>query len=264
MHKKFLLILLTSLCFLYSSFVTADDNVLLTASEKEYLNNHPIIKLCVDPDWLPYEKINEQGEYVGLVAEYLALISKRLNIAFDVLLTKSWDDSQKLYQKGTCDVVSALNKTDKRSEFLSFTQPYIKSPAVLVLHENNNSDKTLADLNGKTLGMVKGYVYESKLREQYPDIIIKYFSNMEEALINVSDKNIDATLGPLFLLFALTQELNLNNVKVMGDSEYQDELRMGINKDNAVLTSILSKAVMSLSDQDNADIRKNWAKKRQN
>ena len=160
-------------------------------------------------------------------------------------------------------MVSALNKTSKREEFLNFTQPYIKSPAVLVLHENNSSDSKLADLNGKTLGMVKGYVYESKLREQYPDINIKYFPNMEEALINVSDKNIDATLGPLFLLFALTQELNLNNVKVMGDSEYQDELRIGIKKENTVLASIFSKAVMSLSDQDNAEIRKNWSKKRQ-
>jgi ABC-type amino acid transport substrate-binding protein len=99
--------------------------------EKDYLNNHPIIKLCVDPDWLPYEKLDEQGEYSGLVAEYLGLISQRLNIAFDVLASRSWKETQQLYQKGTCDVVSALNKTVEREQYLNFTRPYINSPAVL-------------------------------------------------------------------------------------------------------------------------------------
>jgi ABC-type amino acid transport substrate-binding protein len=132
------------------------------------------------------------------------------------------------------------------------------------LHEKNVSDTQLSDLNGKTLGMVKGYIYDSKLRKQYPDINIKYYPNMNEALISVSNKKIDATMGPLFLLFALTKELNLNNLKIMGDSEYQDELRIGIQKDNQVLTSILSKAVLSLTDKDNAQIRKRWAEKRKN
>jgi len=34
--------------------------------------------------------------------------------------------------------------------------------------------------------MVKGYVYESKLHKQYPDIKIIYSSNMDKALSMVS------------------------------------------------------------------------------
>ena len=218
--------------------------------------------LCVDPDWLPYEKINESGQHVGLVAEYMMILQDRLNVSFNILKTKTWEETQKAYKNGSCDIVSALNKTPEREEFLAFTEPYIKSPAVLAINANNKSDKKLADLNGKILGMVKGYVYDSKLRKQYPDINIKYFMNMEDAILSVSNGKIDATLGPLFLLFALTQEMNLNNVKIMGDSEFQDELRIGIKKEDAVLASIFAKAVAGFSSKDNAEIRKAWAKKR--
>ena len=252
------------LCLLafWGTSAIADENIALTPEERAYLQEHPVLTLCVDPDWQPYEKINQAGQYVGLVAEYISLLQNRLNISFNVLKTKSWEETQRAYQNGSCDVVSALNKTPQRQQFLTFTKPYITSPAVLAVNSNNKTTTQLAELNGKVLGMVKGYVYDSRLREQYPDIKISYFMNMEDALQSVSDKKIDATLGPLFLLFALTQEMNLNNVKIIGESEYQDELRLGTKKGEVVLASIFSKAVASITHKDSAEIRKTWSQKR--
>lgn len=85
---------------------------------------------------------------------------------------------------------------------------------------------------------------------------------MDEALKQVSKGKVDATLGPLFLVFHLTQALGLDNVKVMGNSEYQDELRIGIKKDEAMLAGIFNKAVASLTAEDHRLMRKTWAKKR--
>ena len=263
MTIKLRLRLLLCLLGFWGASAIAGEKIALTPQEKTYLQEHPVLTLCVDPDWLPYEKINEAGQHVGLVAEYLSVMQNRLNISFNVLKTKSWEETQRAYQNGSCDVVSALNKTPQRQQFLTFTKPYITSPAVLAVNSNNKTATRLADLKGKSLGMVKGYVYDSKLRQQYPDIKIKYFMNMEDALKSVSAGEIDATLGPLFLLFALTQEMNLNSVKIIGDSEYQDELRIGIKISDTVLAGIFSKAVSSITHEDNAEIRKSWAQKRQ-
>lgn len=243
-------------------FYASAEPLTLNASEQTYLLNHPVINMCVDPDWLPYEKLNSQGQHIGLVAEYMDLLQSRLNVTFKVKKTNSWDETQKLYQKGTCDIVSALNKTVEREQYLVFTQPYIKSPAVLVLNEKNVQDSQLDDLKGKNLAMVKGYVYDAKLRQQYPEINIVYQPNMDSALKKVASGEVDATLGPLFLSFALTQELGLDNLKIMGDAEYQDELCIGIKKDNTILAAIFNKAVESLTSEDNAMIRKTWASKR--
>jgi len=246
---------------LLGCYVSANE-LTLNADEQAYLQSHPVITMCVDPDWLPYEKLDSQGQHIGLVAEYMALLQSRLNVTFKVIKTKSWDESQKLYQKGSCDIVSALNKTAEREQYLTFTPVYIKSPAVLVLNEKNIQDSQLVDLKGKKLAMVKGYVYDSRLREQYPEINVVYEENMATALKKVSSGKFDATLGPLFLIFALTQELGLDNLKVMGDAEYQDELRIGIKKGNTILSSILGMAVATITPEDNANIRKIWAEKR--
>lgn len=253
-----------SILFGFLVFHAIADELNLSASEQAYLQQHQTLIMCVDPDWLPYEKLDTQGKHIGLVAEYMAIFQARLNVAFKAMQTKSWNDTQALYQQGKCDFVSALNKTAEREQYLAFTQPYIKSPAVLVLNEKNTHDTHLADLKGKKLAMVKGYVYDSKLRQQYPEINIVYLENMDAALQKVSSGEIDATLGPLFLTFALTQELGLDNLKIMGDAEYQDELRIGIKKDNAILAGIFDKAVSSLSSEDNAKVRKAWAEKRKN
>jgi len=106
---------------------------------------------------------------------------------------------------------------------------------------------------------VKGYVYESKLREDYPNIEIVYVSDMEVALQDVSAGKITATLGPLFMTFAVIQELNLDNLTIVGNTEYQDELRIGINKDNKVLTGIMDKTVASLTAEDHSYVRRIWA-----
>ena len=244
------------------AFYASASELTLNPAEQSYLQEHSEISMCVDPDWLPYEKLNAQGEHIGLVAKYMALFQSRLMITFKTIKTSSWDETQKLYQSGACDIVSALNKTPQREQYLNFTQTYIESPAVLLLNEKNQQDHSLADLSGKTLAMVKGYVYETKLREQYPEIKIVYMPNMDEALKKVSSGEVTATLGPLFLAFALTQEQGLDNLVMVGNTEYKDELRIGIKKDNKILAGMLDKAVLSLTSADHAAIKKSWSGER--
>jgi len=219
------------------------------------------VTMCVDPDWLPYERLDAEGNHIGLVAEYIAVLKNKIGITIHVVKTKSWQESQQYYRENKCDIVSALNATKERARYLAFTEPYLSSPAVLVLNENNQSDTFLSDLNGKTLGMVPGYVYESKLRADYPAIKIVHVANMEIAFQQVSSGKVTATLAPLFLTFALTQKTPLDNLKIMGQTEYTDELRIGIQKDNLPLAILLDKAVSSLTSEDHRNVRKSWAAK---
>jgi ABC-type amino acid transport substrate-binding protein len=222
------------------------------------------VTMCVDPDWLPYESLDAEGNHIGLVAEYIAVLKKKIGITIQVVKTKNWQESQQYYRENKCDIVSALNATKERARYLAFTEPYLSSPAVLVLNENNQSDALLSDLSGKTLGMVPGYVYESKLRADYPDIKIVHVANMETALQQVSSGEVTATLAPLFLTFALTQKMALDNLKIMGQTAYKDELRVGIQKDNLPLAILLDKAVSSLTSEDHRNVRKAWAAKAMN
>ena len=60
------------LFFLQTSFLFSND-IKLTKIEKDYLKNKKVINLCVDPDWMPYEMI-ENGKHVGMTADYIKLL----------------------------------------------------------------------------------------------------------------------------------------------------------------------------------------------
>ena len=230
--------------------------IILTPDEQQYLDNKPKLSLCVDPDWLPYEQLDKRGNYTGLVARYMQLFQSKLVVLINPKMTSSWDETQKQYETGQCDLISALNKTPQRNQYMDFTQTYIQSPAVLVLPENNKQDTQLADMSGKELAMVKGYVYESKLQKEYPNIKIIHSTNMNEAITMVSEGQADATIGPMYLIFFATMKLNISNLKMLGNTEYQDELHIGVRKGDTILLGIMNKAINSLTPDEHSKIRR--------
>ena len=43
--------------------------------------------MCVDPDWMPFEII-ENGKHLGMSADYMDLISSKINIPIILIPTK--------------------------------------------------------------------------------------------------------------------------------------------------------------------------------
>ena len=53
-------------------------NIALSQQELAWLETNPMIRLAVDPGWMPLERINVQsGRHEGIIAEYLQLFSER-------------------------------------------------------------------------------------------------------------------------------------------------------------------------------------------
>ncbi|MBC8211350.1 MAG: transporter substrate-binding domain-containing protein [Gammaproteobacteria bacterium] len=62
----------------------------LDDDERQWLSEHPTIRLAVDIDWSPFEYIDKDKNYVGMAAEYIALMSHKLGIQFEVEKSKPW------------------------------------------------------------------------------------------------------------------------------------------------------------------------------
>jgi ABC-type amino acid transport substrate-binding protein len=230
----------------------------LSGDDHAYLKAHPDLRLCVDPDWPPYEWLEQSDRHRGLVAAYMELFQERLGVSFRPVPVATWTETQRLYSKGECDIVSALNENDARAEYLNFTPPFLSSPAILVVRDGNRDVQSLADLAGRKLGMVPGYIYESKLRADHPDIELVEVTTMREGLNQVASEELDATLGPLFLVAYSINRLGLDNLTILGSTEYRDELRVGVRKGDAQLHSILTKLVSDLTPEDHARMRRIW------
>ena len=65
---------------------------ILSAVEKKWLDDHPVIRASFDPKWPPIEWVDENGNYNGLTKDYTDLIQKELGIKLDIIHSKNWED----------------------------------------------------------------------------------------------------------------------------------------------------------------------------
>lgn len=225
------------------------DDPHLTKKEVEYLQNNEI-KMCVDPDWEPYEKIDESGNHVGVAADFLNLIEEKINTKFTLVKTKSWNESLEYKKSGKCDILSFLNKTPKRSEFLNFTKVLYEEPEIIVAKSDITYINGFDDLNNKTIGIIKGYQLEEFLIKNYPNIKMVYVKNKEDALKKVSNGQIYASVQALLGSAYLIRKDNLLDVKIAGETKRMNQYRIGVDKNNFMLLSILDKAIELISEDD--------------
>ena len=69
-----------------------NQHIELNESETAYIDNK-VIKYCIDPNWLPFEGLNEKGEHTGMSSDYYKLFKKILSAKFELVKTKSWSQS---------------------------------------------------------------------------------------------------------------------------------------------------------------------------
>lgn len=62
-----------------------ENSINWTEDELAFMEDHTVIRLGVDPGFVPFEFIDEDGEYKGIAADYLALISERTGLQFEVV-----------------------------------------------------------------------------------------------------------------------------------------------------------------------------------
>lgn len=123
----FFLLVIPALLF-FPSFcgaidTTARERSRLTPQEQAYVRDHKKVTLCVDPDWVPFERLDATGRHVGIAADLLELVSARTGVEFELVPTKNWNESLAFSKSGRCTVLSFLNQTVDRSEWLIFTAP---------------------------------------------------------------------------------------------------------------------------------------------
>ncbi len=245
--------------WIHSSQLETTPPIVFTEAEKIWLSEKEQIIYCVDPNWMPYEHINDKGEYEGMVADYVALASERIGLPFRLYPTASW--SQTLYEikQGTCDIIAAAAPTASRSKWLNFTQPHLESPLVIALRSEELFIENIAAIQGKTIGVVKGYAHIDLIHEQYPNLEIQEVEDVVDGLRRV-------TKGELFgfvdtvasIVYSIRQEGFLD-LKIGGQFDISLKLAFAMRKgESPELMSVLDKVTASFSEPEKQEISSKW------
>jgi signal transduction histidine kinase len=233
----------------------------LTDSERQWLEDHPTVTFTGDPNWLPYEAFDSNGEYIGIVAEHLRLISKSSGIRFEMSPSKTWTESTQKAKNGFVDILSETDDSDLKSH-LTFSKNYLSNPIVIVMHNRENYVENISRIKDRSIALIRDYGYASKIRRRYPDIQFTTVDDIQDGLIAVSTGKIDALLCTLALCSYTIAELGLNNVRIVGKTEFDTKLALGVQKDLPQLVSILNKAIDRISPGQQQVILDAWIKQK--
>ena len=144
-------LLLALLSFWLPAWPVAAASVELTAEERAYIAAHGRITYCVDPDWEPFEVITADGRHEGIAADLIRMAAARAGLTLELVITKDWDESIAASKAGRCTLLSFLNQTPKRNEWLLFTEPLFIDSNVFITREGHPFIVDPASLSGESI-----------------------------------------------------------------------------------------------------------------
>jgi two-component system, NarL family, sensor histidine kinase EvgS len=245
---------------LFYQILVYGTNIELSQEQKNYLENKQTITMCVDPDWAPFEIINSQGEHEGIAADLIDLVTSRLGIKIDLIQTSTWQETLELSKNYTCDILSFVNQTPARQEWLTFTHPLLKDPNVLVGRAENKYIDDLSKITA-SIALPKGTAMSELFARDFPNLTIIPTISEEEAFDLVENKKADLTLRSMIVTAYTIKKEGIFNLKIIGQPKgYENELRMGVRKDEPILKDILNTAINTITQKDIDNVINNHVK----
>ena len=230
----------------------------LSMEEEDYLSTKKTITMCVDPDWEPFEILDKNGKHVGIAADIIRLISSKLEIEIKIIPTKTWEESIEFSKEERCDLMSFLNETPQRKEWLTFTEPIFKDPNVIIGRLDSPIIKDLSKIKA-SIAIPKGTAMYERFQKDFPKLIIIPVNSEDEAFKLVEEKKADLTVRSMIISAFNIKEKGFFNLKILNQPEnYENHLRIGVIKDEPVLKDILNKAIVTLTKEEIQNIINKW------
>lgn len=229
----------------------------LSIEEQLYLKGKQQLTMCVDPDWMPYEKI-EQGRHVGMSADFMRLFSRKINIPIVLKPSKSWLESLAFGRQRQCDIFSLLLSTPEREKFLDFSEPYTGFPLVIATRYEHIFINDIASILDKRLGVQKGYAYAELLRLQYPAINLIEVESLDVGLEQVNNNQLFGMIGSLPSVAYAFQNKYIGELKISGKLEHIWHLGVGVRNDEPLLIGVFNKAIASVDKKERSHITSRW------
>lgn len=230
----------------------------ITQAERDYLTKKGAVKVCIDPDWMPNEQIDQTGTYVGISSDYMAMFSEMLGIAIVLHPTSDWRETVDAAKARRCDLVSLINRSEERESFLDFTAPYLSYAYVFVTQEAAPYIDDITHYADKTFSVVKGYRVGQKVREAYPNLTVIEVASTAEGQEMVLNGAVFAHIDTSVVQTYVARVNGYSGLKSAGMLPWKSAMSLATRNDEPLLGQIFQKAVQSIPPSEHVRIRNKW------
>jgi PAS domain S-box-containing protein len=183
------------------------------ASEKAALSS-PTIRSASEIDYPPFSMVGADGLADGFSVELLraALAAMGRDVTFHI---GHWSEVRGLLERGEIEVLPLVGRTPEREEIFDFTFPYMTLHGAIVVRQGTRGIRTLADLKGGQVAVMKSDSAEEFLRREDRGINIHTTPSFEDALKELSEGRHDAVVMQRLVALRLIAESGITNLQII-------------------------------------------------
>lgn len=235
-----------------------DQSINWTPEELAFIEAHPSILVGVDAQFIPFEFIDEDGQYQGIASDYLEIISQKTGIQMEIQPDLTWTQAYDKALQGEIDLLPAISKTALREESFLFSQPYYNFKRVIVIRDSSQSISSIDDLSGQTVAVQKNSSHHSFLAE-YDNINLSLYDTVDDALTAVANGTETAYVGNLATTSYLIRANGLTHLKYIAfETDESQSIYFAVRKDWPELISIINKSIDTISPEEVIAINNRW------
>jgi polar amino acid transport system substrate-binding protein len=238
-------------------FASTSNKINFTDEELAYLKNKQVIKMCVDPSWMPFESIKDD-KHIGMVAEVYEHFGRNINIPIELLITSTWSESLDSVRVRRCDILSAAVETKERKKYLNFSEPYLIFPQVVVTKEKEEFIENIINIKDKKIGVVKDSGIAEILRNKYPTMNFIDIKNVTQGLYKVSSGELYGFVNTSATLSYAIAKNGLTNLKVASRVGVDYFIKVAVRNDDQILLDIFNKLIKNINQEHIETITNKW------
>ncbi|MDT8998435.1 transporter substrate-binding domain-containing protein [Paucibacter sp. APW11] len=230
----------------------------LSNEERSYLARKGVIKMCVEPDWLPYVRINEKREIEGIVAETVALMQQRLGVRFELHPTKTWAESLAAIRSRACDILPMATDVPSRHDAMNFTRPTDVEPLVIATQARELFIKDASEIGERKIGIIGAYSFAEQLRQLHPRLQIVDVASTKDGLDRVRRGELWGYVDAMAAIGYQLQKHSMLDLKIAGKLEVNVQTAVAARNDEPLLVGIMQKTVDAISADERRAIVNRW------
>ena len=238
-------------------FVSKTKEFSLSKKEQEYLKGKKSLKVCVDPQWMPFGSLKD-GKYIGIDADFMKILEDKIPNKIEIYKTKTREESIMAVQKRKCDFISLVVNTKEHEKYLNLTSSYLNYPLVIVTKTDKKHILDVRFLTDEKVAIVKGYSEMDYIKKNYPNLIIVEVESVTDGVKYVKDGKVYGFVDNAYGVEYYFQNTDYSDLKISAHFNESFSLSYGVPKGETELYRILEKVVLGISDSQRTPILKEW------
>ncbi|WP_455851828.1 response regulator [Pantoea endophytica] len=219
----------------------------LSEDEKAWIALHPVLPVLIVNSHIPLTFTDDDGQVSGYAIALLKKIAQQSGLQYKFQAFKNLADMREHLKKHPDSLIAVANAAASQDPTVIFSRPYQISSWVLVTRKNFPAVKSLGDMAGKKIAVFTGSHYLPELRANYPQVDFVESDFSLGTALSMLAQNIDGAIVPQSGASFVLKSYLSDRFKIATMLPIEPlKLAMATNKNNAMLISIINKALVEI------------------